>query len=52
MAHHSTVPEYRKLTKVGLFNPRLNAAYLLDMDNVPESVTARIESEVMQYPES
>ncbi len=50
MAHHSTVPEYQKLSKVGLFNPQLNAAYLLDMSEVPESLTAKIESEVIQYP--
>lgn len=51
MAKRSDNPEYRSLTKVGIFNPRLNTAYILDMDNVPDEVLKRIGSEVLEYPE-
>ncbi len=49
MAHHSTVPEYRKLKKIGIFNPRLNAAYVLDMEQLPKSVLDEIEKDVIGY---
>ncbi len=49
MAHHSTIQAYQNLTKIGLFNPRLNVAYLLDMSKVPDSIIREIESEVIRY---
>lgn len=51
MAKRSDVPEYRSLTKVGIFNPRLNTAYILNMGDVPDEVLKRIGKEVLEYPE-
>ena len=51
MAHHSIVPSYRSLTKIGIFNPRLNVAYILDMSNVPAQLVEEIETSVIGYKE-
>ena len=49
MAHRSVIPEYKELTKIGIFNPRLNTAYVLDMRAVPEPVIRTIEKDVIGY---
>ncbi len=49
LACRSTVPEYKNLTKIGIFNPRLNVAYVLDMRTVSQSVIKKIETDVIRY---
>ena len=43
------LPEYKDLKKIGLFNPRLNAAYVLDMSKLPDSLIKDIEEKVIGY---
>ncbi|AGI86292.1 hypothetical protein MMALV_15730 [Candidatus Methanomethylophilus alvi Mx1201] len=49
MAHRSGNPEYKGLSKIGIFNPRLNVAYLLDMSTVPAEIIHIIEDEIICY---
>lgn len=49
MGQHSGQDIYKNITKLGIFNPRLNEVYLLDMNNVPELLIKEIESTVICY---
>ena len=49
MAHRSGKEEYKDLSKIGIFNPRLNAAYILDMSVVPAETIHAIEDEIICY---
>ena len=49
MAHRSGNPEYDGMSKIGIFNPRLNVAYLLDMSTVPTELIRIIEDEIICY---
>lgn len=49
MGQHSGKPEYKNLTKLGIFNPRLNTVYLLDMGNVSAKTIADVEKNVICY---
>lgn len=49
MGQHSGKPEYKNLTKLGIFNPRLNIVYLFDMSNVSAETIADIEKNVICY---
>ena len=49
MAKRSTVDSYTGLMKIGIFNPRLNAAFQLDMSQVPEQVLDAIRKDVIGY---
>ena len=49
MGQHSGKPEYKNLTKLGIFNPRLNIVYLFDMNNVSVETIMDIEKNVICY---
>lgn len=49
MGHHSVWPNLQKLTKIGIFNPRLNAAFILDMDSLDPEIIKNIERDVICY---
>lgn len=49
MGQHSGKAEYKPITKLGIFNPRLNTAYVLDIGNVPTEVIAEVERDVICY---
>lgn len=49
MGQHSEKPEFKGITKVGFFNPRLNIAYTYEMAKMPNSVIDKIEREVICY---
>lgn len=49
MGQHSGQEIYKKVTKLGIFNPRLNLVYLLDMKDVPAETIKTVESEVICY---
>ena len=49
MGQHSGKPEYKALTKLGIFNPRLNTVYLFDVSNVSAEIIADIEKNVICY---
>lgn len=49
MGKHSGKKEFMGITKIGIFNPRLNKVYQLDMTNVPGDVIKTVEKEVICY---
>ena len=42
-------PWFSPIINIGIFNPRLNVAYTLNMLTVPEDVIREIETEVIGY---
>ena len=49
MGQHSGQKIYRNITKIGIFNPRLNTAYLMDIKDVPSEVIRCVEQDVICY---
>lgn len=49
MGQHSEKAEFRNITQLGIFNPRLNAVYTLDVTDIPKEVITAIEKEVICY---
>ena len=49
MGKHSGQSIYKSITKIGIFNPRLNSVYLLEMSKVPDSVIKEVEDTVICY---
>ena len=49
MGQHSKKPVFKGITKIGVFNPRLNVVYLLDINEVSSEVISLIEKEVICY---
>lgn len=49
MGVHSVHAVYRDMTRLGLFNPRLDVAYLLDVADIPDDVIHAVEHEVIGY---
>lgn len=50
MGQHSRKKEFRNITKLGIFNPRLNKAYLLDVYTIPHEIIQVVENDVICYP--
>lgn len=49
MGKHSGQDIYKDTRNIGIYNPRLNKVYTLDMNTVPSEVIAEIEKEVIGY---
>lgn len=49
MGQHSGQKAFKNVTKIGIFNPRLNKIYLLDVDDIPADVIQAVEDEVICY---
>lgn len=49
MGQHSGKSEFKGITKVGFFNPRLNMIFTYEMAKVPKSVIEEIEQNVICY---
>ena len=49
MGKHSKKPEFKKISKIGIYNPRLNKVYQYDMTNFPQETIKLIEDEVICY---
>ena len=49
LSKHSMFPWFSPIINIGIFNPRLNVAYTLNMLTVPEDVIREIETEVIGY---
>lgn len=49
MGQHSGQNIYKKITKIGIFNPRLNKVYLYNISNLPKDVIEIIEKEIICY---
>ena len=46
---YSGKSEFKTIKRLGIFNPRLNTAYLLDMSAVSEEIIKEVETEVICY---
>ena len=49
MGTHSTCPEFKTIKRLGIFNPRLNNIYLLDISSIPTDVIQEVSSVVIGY---
>lgn len=49
MGIHSKRKEFKKLTKLGIFNPRLNRVYTINTSDIPAITICRVEIEVIRY---
>lgn len=49
MGQHSGQKIYKSITKLGIFNPRLNTVYLLDVNDIPVEVIKEVERDVICY---
>ena len=49
MGKHSVLPDYDDITSIGIFNPRLNVAYKLDMRSVSEEIKTTICRDIIGY---
>lgn len=52
MGKHSTDSRFETIRNIGIFNPRKNVVYMLDMSRVSKDLLRRIETEVIGYRES
>lgn len=49
MGQHSEKPEFRNISHLGIFNPRLNTVHLLDVASIPQDVISAVEKDVICY---
>ena len=49
MGQHSGQKIFKPLTKIGIFNPRTNTAYILDMSKVKDETIRTVEDEIICY---
>lgn len=49
MGLHSIHEEFQTIQKLGIFNPRLNVTYLLDINDISQGVIDEVSSEVIGY---
>lgn len=49
MGKHSGQDIFNGITKLGIFNPRLNTVYILEMSKVPYEIIETVEREVICY---
>ena len=41
--------EFNDITKIGIYNPRLNKAYILKVSEIPEEIIKMVEKDVICY---
>ncbi len=49
MGQHSGQEIYRDICKIGIFNPKLNMAFLLDVSTITDDVITEVEKNVIGY---
>lgn len=49
MGLHSIHPEYENVKYLGVYNPRMNIVYRLDVNDIPTDVISTVETEVIGY---
>lgn len=49
MGQHSGKAEFKNITKLGIFNPRLNSVYTLDISKIEANIISAVESDVICY---
>jgi len=49
MGIHSINPEFKSIRYLGIFNPRLNKVYRLEIEKIDEAIISQVEKEVICY---
>ena len=49
MGQHSGKKEFREITKIGIFNPRLNVAYIIETEKIPIEIINIVENDIICY---
>lgn len=49
MGLHSVHPEFKGIKYLGIYNPRLNMVYRIDVDSIPADVISEVEKDVIGY---
>lgn len=49
MGQHSGQDIYKKIQKLGIFNPRLNVVYILDTKSISEEIIVEVEKDIICY---
>ena len=49
MGLRSIHPEFKSIKELGVFNPRLNAVYLLDINDISPEILSEVSSEIIGY---
>ncbi len=49
MGQHSGQDIFKKITKIGIFNPRLNAVYTLEISKIQNEIIKLVEDEIIGY---
>lgn len=49
MGLHSQKPEFRSISMLGIFNPRLNTSYTIQTSDIPDEIIDTVEHEVIGY---
>lgn len=52
MGLHSRYPVYRSIRRLGLWNPRLDTAWLLDVDRIGDGLRGLVDERIIGYPGS
>ena len=50
MGMHSGKKTFEHIRYLGIYNPRKNKSYILDLENIPDQIKKSIEKEVICYP--
>ena len=49
MGKHSGIDIFKNIDKIGVFNPRLNIMYILNIGNIPQDIIHVVETDVICY---
>ena len=49
MGLHSVHPEYKAIKYLGIYNPRLNMVYRVDVDSITEETIRSVDKDVIGY---
>ena len=49
MGQHSVHKEFETIKRIGIFNPRLNTVYLLDISDIKEEIINEVSTEIIGY---
>ena len=49
MGMHSIYKEFNTVKKLGIYNPRMNKVYTIDIDTIPQQVIDEVSTEVIGY---
>ena len=49
MGQHSGRDVYKHITKLGIYNPRLNNVYILNIDGISDEIIATVEKDIICY---